>query len=102
MAIVKSMGRSRQEDVQPQDAAGQAPAALRRPRRHRRIVTRTLLVGGAVALVTRREVRDRLLDALFGPEEEFEYESQTEPAAFGIGPRASAPAEPPPGGAGAA
>ena len=46
-----------------------------RPRRRRRRVARALLLGGAAALVSSRDLRNRLLDALFGPEEEFEYES---------------------------
>src|SRR5579871_5854346 len=46
-------------------------------RSHR--LAKAALVGGAVALLARSGLRGRVLDALFGPEEEFEYESETEP-----------------------
>jgi hypothetical protein len=36
-------------------------------------------LGGVVALVTKEDLRSRLLDAVFGPEEQFEYDSVTEP-----------------------
>jgi len=49
-------------------------------------VTKALLLGGVVALVAKPEVRNRLLDALFGAEEQFEYESVTEPVAPPIAP----------------
>jgi nicotinate-nucleotide--dimethylbenzimidazole phosphoribosyltransferase len=45
-----------------------------------------MLLGGVVALVVKPEVRNRLLDALFGPEEQFEYDSVTEPVAPPIVP----------------
>jgi hypothetical protein len=38
------------------------------------------VLGGGVALLASRELRSRLLDALFGAEEEFDYSSLTEPA----------------------
>ncbi|HKH16846.1 MAG TPA: hypothetical protein VKA57_04920 [Solirubrobacteraceae bacterium] len=38
------------------------------------------VVGGAVALVVSEDLRKKLLDALFGAEEEFEYTSTTAPA----------------------
>jgi hypothetical protein len=40
-----------------------------------------LLVGGVVALVLSKDLRGKLLDALFGAEEEFDYSSTTMPAA---------------------
>jgi hypothetical protein len=39
-----------------------------------------LLVGGVVALVLSKDLRGKLLDALFGAEEEFDYSSTTMPA----------------------
>src|SRR5579871_1312815 len=85
------MGRREASDAESRGAGGQAPANVRRLLRR---LTRAVLLGGAVTLATRRGVRDRLLDALFGPEEEFEYESQTEPASIGITPlQEAAPAE---------
>jgi hypothetical protein len=57
--------------------------------RHRRAarVIKVLALGGVVALVTKDDLRSRLLDALFGPEEEFEYDSVTEPVAPGLHPQ---------------
>ena len=39
------------------------------------------LVGGAVAVAVSENLRNKLLDALFGAEEEFDYTSNTSPAA---------------------
>ena len=44
------------------------------------------IVGGIVALVVSEDLRKKVLDALFGAEEEFEYSSTTTPS--------SQPAEP--------
>jgi hypothetical protein len=38
------------------------------------------IVGGAVALAASEDLRKKVLDALFGAEEEFEYTSTTQPA----------------------
>src|SRR5215213_9738248 len=38
------------------------------------------VVGGAVALAVSEDLRKKLLDALFGAEEEFEYTSSTSPS----------------------
>jgi hypothetical protein len=38
------------------------------------------IVGGAVALAVSEDLRKKVLDALFGAEEEFEYTSTTSPA----------------------
>ena len=40
-----------------------------------------LLVGGAAALLLNEQVRNKVLDTLFGAEEEFEYTSTTVPPA---------------------
>lgn len=40
-----------------------------------------LLVAGVLALVLSKDLRGKLLDALFGAEEEFDYSSTTMPAA---------------------
>jgi hypothetical protein len=54
------------------------------PRRRRKGGLGKLLllgvVGGGVALVVSEDLRKKLLDALFGAEEEFEYTSTTAPA----------------------
>ena len=39
------------------------------------------LVGGGLALAISEDLRKKVLDALFGAEEEFEYTSTTAPAA---------------------
>ncbi|MEA2191933.1 MAG: hypothetical protein QOI73_2054, partial [Solirubrobacteraceae bacterium] len=39
------------------------------------------LVGGAVAIAVSEGLRNKVLDALFGAEEEFDYTSNTTPAA---------------------
>ncbi len=64
-----------------------------KPRRRRRGLRRTLLVlviGGALTLALSEELRAKVLDLLFGAEEEFDYTATT------------APAEPAPAGATAA
>ena len=61
-----------------EDDTGQGGRSPRRSSRARRLV-KAVLLGGLVAVLTRTGVRARVLDALFGPEEEFEYESETDP-----------------------
>jgi len=39
------------------------------------------IVGGAVAIAASESLRNKVLDALFGAEEEFDYTSNTTPAA---------------------
>ena len=68
-----------------QKLVGESDRPARRSRGRGR-VTKALLLGGVVALVAKPEVRNRLLDALFGAEEQFEYESVTEPVAPPIAP----------------
>jgi hypothetical protein len=84
MDIVKAMSsraqRSRKQSAvtcEAEPARGRAGGSRRRGR----FVAKALLLGGVVALATKPEVRNRLLDALFGPEEQFDYESLTEPVA---------------------
>jgi hypothetical protein len=65
--------------------------ALRAPRRRRRRRSRWLLVGivgAGLALAMSEGLRKKVLDALFGAEEEFEYTSSTTPASS---PSSSAP-----------
>lgn len=59
--------------------------ALRGTKRKRQLRRRTTLmaivaVGGAAALLASEGVRNKLLDAMFGAEEEFEYTSSTVPS----------------------
>ncbi len=78
--------RSQRSHEQPSGTGEAEPAAgSARGSRHRsRTVIKALLLGGVVALAAKPEVRNRLLDALFGPEEQFEYDSVTEPVAAPI------------------
>ena len=67
------------------EALREASDALQKPRRRRRKggFGRILLIGfiGAVlALALSADLRSKLLDALFGAEEEFDYTSTTAPA----------------------
>jgi hypothetical protein len=64
---------------------GDRETARKRGRRGSRVLKLTL-VGGAVALLVRADLRNRLLNLLFGAEEEFDYSPLTEPPA---------PSEPP-------
>src|SRR5579862_7631177 len=57
------------------DQGGRSP----RKAPHSRRLAKVALLGGFIALLTRSGIRGRVLDKLFGPEEEFEYESETEP-----------------------
>ncbi len=81
------------------DALREATAALRdapkrsKPGKQKRTggIGRLLLVaiiGGAVAVAVSESLRNKVLDALFGAEEEFDYTSNTTPAA----PAEAAPA----------
>jgi hypothetical protein len=47
------------------------------------------IVGGGVALAVSEDLRKKVLDALFGAEEEFEYTSTTAPAATATPPSTS-------------
>ena len=63
-----------------------AAEALRAPRKKRRRRGRGLLlvlVGAGVALALSEGLRKKVLDALFGAEEEFEYTSTTSPEPAG-------------------
>jgi hypothetical protein len=76
-----------QKDVQTAaEALREAGAALREgPRKRKRSggLARKLLllvVGAGVALAVSSDLRSKVLDALFGAEEEFDYTSTTSPA----------------------
>ena len=60
-----------------------AAETLRGPvkkRRKRKSLLGIVIVGGVVALVASEGLRKKVLDALFGAEEEFEYTSTTTPS----------------------
>ena len=78
------------------DALRDATAALRdapkhpTPKKRKGGIGRLLLIaiiGGAAAIAISEDLRNKVLDALFGAEEEFDYTSNTTPA-----PPAEAPA----------
>src|SRR5579863_1045141 len=58
--------------------------STRRGRKRRGRFAKLIFLGGIVAFVTRPEVRGKALDVVFGPEEQFDYESVTEPVVHDI------------------
>ena len=56
----------------------------KKKRRRGRLLT-LLLVGGIAGLALSEDLRKKVLDALFGAEEEFEYTSTTTPSSTGSG-----------------
>jgi hypothetical protein len=79
-------GQAEREDDSDQ------PARPRRKRRHR--LVKVAVLGGTVALLFNEDVRSRVLDALFGAEEEFDYNSVTEPESPATPPHGGSPSEP--------
>lgn len=57
----------------------EGPRPKRKKRRGRKLLL--VLVGAAIAVAASESLRTKLLDALFGKEEEFEYTSTTTPPA---------------------
>jgi hypothetical protein len=93
MSNGKPAGRALLEDRKLQRELGEAVSALRdatnslrepvsRHRRRRRLGRMVLLalVGGALALALSEGLRSKVLDMMFGAEEEFDYSSTTAPA----------------------
>jgi hypothetical protein len=92
MSNGKPAGRALLEDRKLQRELGEAVSALRdasyalreppRRRRRRRRFTRLLFVaavGGVLALALSEGLRSKVLDMMFGAEEEFDYSSTTAP-----------------------
>jgi tRNA A37 threonylcarbamoyltransferase TsaD len=67
------------------DAADALRGSKRKRKRRRGGLVTLLLVGGVAALVLNEGLRKKLLDVLFGAEEEFEYTSTTTPSSTGAG-----------------
>jgi hypothetical protein len=92
MSNGKPAGRALLEDRKLQRELGEAVTALRdvtyslseppKRRRRRRGIARLLLlalIGGALALALSEGFRSKVLDMMFGAEEEFDYSSTTAP-----------------------
>ena len=62
------------------DAADALRGSKAKKKRKRGKLLTLLLVGGIAALVLSEDLRKKVLDALFGAEEEFEYTSTTTPS----------------------
>jgi hypothetical protein len=67
------------------DAADALRGAKAKKKKRRGGLFTLLLVGGLAALVLSEDLRKKVLDALFGAEEEFEYTSTTTPTSTGAG-----------------
>ena len=105
MDIVEAMlSRAQRLAKEPVGVGDPGPAGggARGSKRRGHAVLKAVLLGGVVALAAKPEVRNRLLDALFGPEEQFEYESVTEPVAAPITSKPPAQEPSSDGGEGAA
>jgi hypothetical protein len=67
------------------DAADALRGSKAKKKRRRGGLFTLLLVGGIAALVLNEGLRKKVLDVLFGAEEEFEYTSTTTPSSTGAG-----------------
>ena len=67
------------------DAADALRGSKAKKKRRRGGLFTLLLVGGIAALVLNEGLRKKVLDMLFGAEEEFEYTSTTTPSSSGAG-----------------
>jgi hypothetical protein len=65
------------------DAADALRGTKQKKKRRRGGLLTLLLVGGIAAIVLSEDLRKKVLDTLFGAEEEFEYTSTTTPNASG-------------------
>ncbi|HZN90419.1 MAG TPA: hypothetical protein VFB44_15670 [Thermoleophilaceae bacterium] len=92
---VKAVTEDKKTQRELRDAANslkEVADSLRGKKRKKRRKSRVLLigiVGAVVALAASEGLRKKVLDALFGAEEEFEYTSSTTPE-----PESSSPSEP--------
>jgi hypothetical protein len=75
------------------DALMEPPGRARRSRRRKGRLGRSLallIVGAALALVLNKDLRSKVLDLVFGSEEEFSYSSTTAPSQPAPAPAGSA------------
>jgi hypothetical protein len=67
------------------DAADSLRGSKKKRKRGKGKLLMLLLVGGIAAIALSEDLRKKVLDALFGAEEEFEYTSTTTPTSSGAG-----------------
>jgi hypothetical protein len=67
------------------DAADALRGAKAKKKKRKGGLLTLLLVGGIAAIVLSEDLRKKVLDTLFGAEEEFEYTSTTTPSSTGAG-----------------
>jgi hypothetical protein len=79
----KTQKQLREAATSLREAADSLKGAKRTRKRKRRGGLLLILIGVGAALALSEDLRSKLLDALFGSEEEFEYSSTTSPQASG-------------------
>jgi hypothetical protein len=79
----KTQKQLREAATSLREAADSLKGAKRGRKRKRRGGLLLLLVGAGLAIAMSESLRSKLLDALFGSEEEFEYSSTTSPQSSG-------------------
>ncbi|WP_372788346.1 hypothetical protein [Paraconexibacter sp.] len=77
-AALKDVGNTLKEPAPSKPAKAAKKAAKKRGGLGRKLLL--LAVGAGLALALSSDLRDKVLDALFGAEEEFDYTSSTAPA----------------------
>ena len=79
----KTQKQLREAATSLREAADSLKGAKRTRKRKRRGGLLLILIGVGAALALSEDLRSKLLDALFGSEEEFEYSSTTSPQSSG-------------------
>ena len=79
----KTQKQLREAATSLREAADSLKGAKRSRKRKRRGGLLLVLVGAGLAIAMSESLRSKLLDALFGSEEEFEYSSTTSPQSSG-------------------
>lgn len=75
----KCRGRKAENQDKPKKSEGRDKPKKRKKHRARKLLV-LLVVGGAGALALSEEARNKVLDALFGSEEEFQYSPPSSPS----------------------